>query len=187
VTVKRGGVDVVWPEQGSTVCVKYSQRGGDTLRLHVEVWDADIGLRDDLVGQAMVDLSEFVGRVAADALVACDLKESAVASSNGSSCGRLTLAVSCGVLAVTDAAKKVDNTVVRKLLEDTGSHAGACVCVCVCASCQVCVCSGWRGCGLHRCQASEGNFDRTRCGRPVRSFRVWSVCHNYLFHILPEI
>ncbi len=50
-TVKRGGVDLSWPADGSTISVRYKQHGGTQLLMHVEAWDADIGLRDDLIGQ----------------------------------------------------------------------------------------------------------------------------------------
>jgi hypothetical protein len=51
VTVKGGGVNVKFPEAGSVVPLRYSQRGSDQLLLHIQAWDADIGLRDDLIGQ----------------------------------------------------------------------------------------------------------------------------------------
>ena len=41
----------MWPAQGGTVSVRYSLRGGATMKLHLEAWDADVGLRDDLIGQ----------------------------------------------------------------------------------------------------------------------------------------
>ena len=53
-TVKRGGVNVKFPEVGSVVPLRYTQRGSDQLFLHVQAWDADVGLRDDLIGQVCI-------------------------------------------------------------------------------------------------------------------------------------
>jgi hypothetical protein len=50
-TVKRGGKHPKFPDVGSTVPLRYTARGGSALYLHVQAWDADIGLRDDLIGQ----------------------------------------------------------------------------------------------------------------------------------------
>ncbi len=55
-----------------------------------------------LLVQAMVDLSQFVGRVTTDAEVTCELREVLNGPPTAQHCGTLVFSVSSGVLNVQD-------------------------------------------------------------------------------------
>ena len=65
-----------------------------------------------------MDLSEYVGRVAADASVVCELKELLIPAPKDPSCGRITLSVSAGVLGITDHSHKLADGAMRRILEN---------------------------------------------------------------------
>ena len=56
-----GGANPTWREKhGNQVQIAYTARLGGTLRMKVEVWDADLIGAGDMIGQTEVDVSRFV-------------------------------------------------------------------------------------------------------------------------------